>query len=314
MLIDILLIVASLGLLYFGASWLVSGASALAARWGVTPLIIGLTVVAFGTSTPELIVSIQAALQGNGGISVGNVVGSNIFNIGVILGISALCYPIKVKAEVLRLDVPVMLLTALLFLVFFLDHALSRLEGFILLAGSIAYTLFNIRKAKQANVEVQEEFQASMPQKARHWAVDVLLILLGLGVLIFGSDLLVEHAVSLARRFEVSDAVIGLTIVAAGTSMPELATSVVAAIKKQSDIALGNVVGSNIYNILIILGVSTLITPIEAPDIALTDTLVMISISILLLPLVKSGFILKRWEGALLLAVYGAYMAYLLGA
>ncbi|MDF9799909.1 cation:H+ antiporter [Catalinimonas alkaloidigena] len=312
MLTDVLLIVVSLILLYFGASWLVNGASALATRLGVTPLIIGLTVVAFGTSTPELIVSIQAALQGNGGISIGNVVGSNIFNIGVILGVSALCYPIKVKAEVLRLDVPVMLLTALLFFVFFLNYELSRLEGMVLLIGSIGYTLFNVRKARQANAEVQEEFQEAMPKTSRHWAIEVLFILLGLGVLIFGSDLLVNHAVSLAKRFQVSDVVIGLTIVAAGTSMPELATSVVAAIKKQSDIALGNVVGSNIYNILIILGVSTLITPIKAPDIALVDSLVMVGISVLLIPLVKTGFILKRWEGALLLGVYGAYLFYLL--
>lgn len=312
MLIDILLILVSLILLYFGASWLVNGASALAVRLGVTPLIIGLTVVAFGTSTPELIVSIQAALQGNGGISIGNVVGSNIFNIGIILGVSALCYPITVKAEVLRLDVPVMLLTALLFLVFFLDYALSRLEGIVLLTGSIGYTLFNIRKARQANAEVQEEFEEAIPKTSRHWAIEILLMLLGLAVLIFGSDLLVNHAVSLAKRFQVSDAVIGLTIVAAGTSMPELATSVVAAIKKQSDIALGNVVGSNIYNILIILGVSTLITPIKAPDIALVDSLVMVGISVLLIPLVKTGFILKRWEGGLLLGVYGTYMLYLL--
>ncbi|MEK6476556.1 calcium/sodium antiporter [Catalinimonas sp. 4WD22] len=312
MLIDILLVAVSLILLYFGASWLVNGASALAVRLGITPLIIGLTVVALGTSTPELIVSIQAALQGNGGISIGNVVGSNIFNIGIILGVSALCYPIKVKAEVLRLDVPVMLVTALLFLVFFLDYELSRLEGIVLLTGSIGYTLFNIRKARQANTEVQEEFQEAMPKTSRHWAIEVLLMLLGLAVLIFGSDLLVNHSVSLAKRFQVSDAVIGLTIVAAGTSMPELATSVVAAIKKQSDIALGNVVGSNIYNILIILGVSTLITPIKAPDIALVDSLVMVGISVLLIPLVKTGFILKRWEGALLLGVYGAYLFYLL--
>lgn len=309
---DIILIIVSLIILYFGAGWLVGGASSLAVKLGVTPLIIGLTVVAFGTSTPELIVSIQAALQGNGGISIGNVLGSNIFNIGLILGISAICYPIRIKAEVLRLDIPVMLVTALLFLLFFLDYELSRLEGIVLLAGCVLYTSFNISKAKKANTEVQEEFQEAIPQKTRHWGIDMLLIILGLGILIFGSDLLVNNAVSLAKRFQISDAVIGLTIVAAGTSMPELATSVVAAIKKQSDIAVGNVVGSNIYNILLILGPSALITPIKTPDIALTDSLVMVGISVILIPLVRSGFILKRWEGAVLLAVYGAYMFYLL--
>lgn len=309
---EVILIIVSLILLYLGAGWLVSGASSLAVKLGVTPLIIGLTVVAFGTSTPELIVSIQAALNGNGGISIGNVVGSNIFNIGIILGLSAICYPIRIKAEVLRLDIPVMLVTALLFLVFFLNHELSRWEGIVLVTGSILYTWFNIAKAKKANNQVQEEFQEIIPKKRRHWGIDVLLIILGLVILIFGSDLLVGNAVSLARHFQVSDAVIGLTIVAAGTSMPELATSVVAAIKKQSDIAIGNVVGSNIYNILIILGVSTLITPVKAPDIALTDILVMVGISVILIPFVKSGFILKRWEGAVLLAVYGAYMFYIL--
>lgn len=312
MLIHILFIIIALVMLYFGASWLVRSASSLAIKLGVTPLIIGLTIVAFGTSTPELIVSIQAALNGNGGISIGNVVGSNIFNIGVILGASALCYPIQVKAEVIRFDIPVMLLTALGFLFLFLDHIIGRLEGLILIVASVLYTFYNIRKAKMDTTpEITEEFQEAMPKVSSRWT-DLLLILLGLGVLMVGSDLLVDHAVRLAQYFQVSDAVIGLTIVAAGTSMPELATSVVAALKKQSDIALGNVVGSNIYNILIILGISSLITPIQAPDIALTDSLVMVGISILLIPLVKSGFVLQRWEGGVLLLAYAIYLYNLL--
>ena len=312
MLIDILLIIASLIILYFGASWLVRGAGSLAVKLGITPLVIGLTIVAYGTSTPELIVSVQAAMNNNGGISIGNVVGSNIFNIGVVLGLSALCYPIKIKAEVIRFDIPVMLLTALCFLFFFLDHTISRLEGIVLIASGIFYTVYNIRKSnKEKNPEVSEEFQEAMP-KARPWWIDGLLIVLGLGVLMLGSDLLVDHAVSLAKQFQVSEAVIGLTIVAAGTSMPELATSVVAALKKQSDIALGNVVGSNIFNILIILGFSSLITPIQAPDIGLTDNLVMVGISILLIPLVKTGFLLNRWEGGILILLYIIYLYHLL--
>ncbi len=312
MFIHILFIIVALVLLYFGASWLVRGASSLAIKLGITPLIIGLTIVAFGTSTPELIVSIQAALNGNGGISIGNVVGSNIFNIGIILGISALCYPIQVKAEVIRFDVPVMLITALCFLFFFLDHTIGRLEGLALMTASVLYTFYNVRKAKkEISPEISEEFQESMPKVSSRW-IDLLLIVLGLGVLMLGSDLLVDHAVSLAQYFQVSDAVIGLTIVAAGTSMPELATSVVAALKKQSDIALGNVVGSNIYNILIILGLSSIITPIQAPDIALTDSLVMVGISILLIPLVKTGFVLQRWEGGVLLLAYAIYLYTLL--
>ncbi|WPP51920.1 calcium/sodium antiporter [Catalinimonas niigatensis] len=309
---DILLILLSLTLLYFGASWLVNGASSLAMKLGITPLVVGLTVVAFGTSTPELIVSIQAALQGNGGIAVGNVVGSNIFNIGVILGLSALCYPIVVKAEILRIDVPVMLITAVAFTLLFINHTISRLEGIILLSSSIVYTIYIIRQSrKESNAEVNKEFEEGVP-KIRTWWMDSLFMIIGLATLIFGSNLLVDNAVSLAKLFQVSDAVIGLTIIAAGTSMPELATSVVAALKKQSDIALGNVVGSNIYNILAILGTSSIITPIYSPDIDLTDSLVMVGISVLLIPLVKSGFVLKRWEGAVLLMGYAFYLYSLL--
>nr|WKN35571.1 calcium/sodium antiporter [Tunicatimonas sp. TK19036] len=312
MIIDILWILLSLVLLYFGASGLVNGASSLATKLGITPLVVGLTVVAFGTSTPELVVSIQASLTGNGGIAVGNVVGSNLFNIGVILGLSALCYPIQVKAAVLRFDVPVMVLTALAFLILFFNHAISRVEGLILATSSVLYTWFVIRQSrKDTNSEVKEEFQDALP-KVRPWWFDVVMIVGGLGVLILGSNLLVDSAVRLARLFQVSDAVIGLTIVAAGTSMPELATSVVAALKKQSDIALGNVVGSNIYNILTILGISSLITPIRSPDIALTDSLVMVGISILLIPLVRTGFVLQRWEGAILLLFYTVYLYTLL--
>lgn len=309
---DLLLILLSLVLLYFGATWLVNGASSLAMKLGITPLVVGLTVVAFGTSTPELIVSIQAALQGNGGIAVGNVVGSNVFNIGVILGLSALCYPILVKAEILRIDVPVMLVTAVIFTLLFIDHTISRLEGIIFLSSSIVYTIYIIRQSrKESNAEVKKEFEEGVP-KVRVWWMDSLFIVLGLVTLIVGSNLLVDNAVSLAKLFQVSDAVIGLTIIAAGTSMPELATSVVAALKKQSDIALGNVVGSNIYNILAILGTSSIITPIYSPDIDLSDSLVMVGISVLLIPLVKTGFVLKRWEGAVLLIVYGIYLYTLL--
>ncbi len=312
MISDILFILASLLLLYFGASWLVNGASSLATKLGVSPLVIGLTVVAFGTSTPELEVSIQAALSGSGGIAVGNVVGSNIFNIGVILGISALCYPIRVQTAVFRFDIPIMLLVALSFLLFFFNHEISRLEGVILVVSAVLYTWFVIRHSqKDAHAAVNEEFQEGLPKVRSGW-MDLLFIVLGLGVLILGSNLLVDSAVRVAQLFGVSDAVIGLTIIAAGTSMPELATSVVAALKKQSDIAVGNVVGSNIYNILIILGVSSLITPIQSPDLGLRDSLVMVGISILLVPLVRTGFVLQRWEGAVLLLFYAVYLYTLL--
>jgi len=313
MLIEILYIVGALVVLYFGAEWLVKGASSVAERLGVSPLVVGLTVVAFGTSTPELIVSTQAALDGLGGISIGNVIGSNISNIGLILGISALIYPLKAQMQLIRFDAPVMILAALLFLVLFLDQRIGRIEGVVFVAGIVAYTVFNVIKSrKEHQKKVLKEFDEAMPKISRHWAIDVLFIVAGFAALIIGSEFLVDNAVGLARQLGLSEAVIGLTIVAIGTSMPELATSVVAAIKKQPDIAIGNVIGSNIFNILGILGITAFIKPISPPDINLTDSLVMIVMSLLLLPFIRSGFTLRRWEGALLLVLYIGYVAYLL--
>ena len=309
----ILFIIGSLVVLYFGAEWLVKGAASVAERFGVSSLVVGLTVVAFGTSTPELIVSTQAALDGFGGISIGNVMGSNIGNIGLILGISALIYPLKAQMQLIRFDTPVMILTTLLFLVLFLDQRIGRIEGIVFVAGAMAYTIFNIIKSRKEHLKkVLKEYDDAVPKISRHWALDVLFIIAGFAALIIGSEFLVDNAVHLARLLGLSEAVIGLTIVAIGTSMPELATSVVAAIKKQPDIAIGNVVGSNIFNILGILGISSLIKPIATPDINLTDSLVMIGMSLLLLPFIRSGFTLRRWEGALLLAMYIAYVTYLL--
>jgi cation:H+ antiporter len=313
MLISIGYIIISLVALYFGANWLVKGASSLAERLGVSTLVVGLTVVAFGTSTPEMIVSAQASVKGLGGISIGNVVGSNIGNIGIILGLSALIFPLRANLQLIRFDTPVMILTAILFTLLFLDHKLVRLEGILFLALVVGYTVFNVIKSRQEHKKtVLKEFEEGMPKITRHWGIDIFFILLGLGVLIVGSRFLVKGAVDLARLIGMSEAVIGLTIVAIGTSMPELATSVVAAVKKQPDIAIGNVIGSNIFNILGILGIASVIKPISAPDISIVDTLVMIGFSILLLPLIKTGFTLKRWEGGLFLALYIAYIVYLL--
>jgi cation:H+ antiporter len=311
MLIYILYIAGSLVVLYFGANALVKGAASVAERLGVSALVVGLTVVAFGTSTPELIVSIQAATEGFGGISIGNVVGSNIANIGLILGLSALIYPLKAHMQLIRFDTPVMIFTALLFVVFFLDNRIGRIEGVVFFVGTVGYTVFNIIKSRKENQKlVIKEFEESVPKVSRHWALDVLFIIAGLAALMIGSDFLVDNAVKLARLLGLSEAVIGLTIVAVGTSTPELATSIVAAFKKQPDIAIGNVVGSNIFNILGILGIAALVKPIEAPGINLTDTLVMIGLSLLLLPFIKTGFTLRRWEGALMLAVYTGYVIY----
>jgi cation:H+ antiporter len=305
----ILWIVFSLVLLFLGAEWLVRGSSALALRLGITPLVIGLTVVAYGTSMPEMVVSTVAALKGQGNIAVGNVVGSNIFNVCVILGLSALALPLQVKVQLIRLDAPLMVGVSLLFVVFFRDFHISRGEAGLLLAGIIVYTVGSVIFArKEVSAEVQAEFtEAVVRPRGKLWR-DLLLILGGLAVLVLGSRLLVTNAVELARLLGISEAVIGLTIVAAGTSMPELATSVVAAFRKQADIAIGNIVGSNLYNLLAIVGVSGLLAPLHAPGIRMLDLYVMLGTSIALLPLMWSGFVLKRWEGAVLLAAYGGYL------
>jgi cation:H+ antiporter len=275
--------------------------------------VVGLTVVAFGTSTPELIVSVQASLQGFGAMSIGNVVGSNIVNIGVILGVSAMIYPLTAHMQLIRFDTPIMILGAGLFIVFFLDQTIGRIEGLIFLSALIAYTVFNVIKSrKEKQKEVLGEYDEGVPQVTRHWALDMLFILGGLGLLMGGSHFLVKGAVELARMIGLSEAVIGLTIVSVGTSMPELATSIVAAVRKQPDIAIGNVIGSNIFNTFGILGIGALIKPIYGPDISLTDSLVMLGMSILLLPLIKSGVRLGRWEGGLFFLIYVGYVVYLL--
>lgn len=308
-----LMLVAGLVFLFFGAEWLVRGGASLAARLGVTPLLVGLTVVAYGTSTPELIVSTMAAAQGQGGIAIGNAVGSNIFNIGVILGLTALICPMRVKLQLLKLDTPVMLGAALVFLLFFLDARIQLWEALVFLGLIVVYSAMNIRIARrQASAEVQEEFDAGVPKPLSSTGKALGFIVAGLAVLVLGSRLFVTGAVDLARRLEVSDAVIGLTIVAAGTSLPELASSLMAAWRKQPDIAIGNVVGSNVYNILAILGVSGVVAPpMNGQGVSLADTLVMIGISAVLLAIAWTGFKLKRWEGGLLLGIYGGYVWHL---
>ncbi|MEL7598910.1 MAG: calcium/sodium antiporter [Proteiniphilum sp.] len=301
---EIVWLLVSLVILYYGAEGLVSGAASLAKRIGISPLVIGLTIVSIGTSMPELIVSVKAAMNGQSAISIGNVLGSNFFNIGIILGISALIYPLAVKRQLLKLDVPVMIFAALLFFLMFLDYKISHMEAliFILLFLSyISYLLF-ISKKNTAVEEEEEEIK-----QTKHWALDILFIGVGLLALVYGSDLLVVNATLIAGRLGMSEAMIGLTIVAAGTSMPELATSVVAAMKKRSDIAIGNVVGSNIFNVLLILGVAGLIQPISTPEINYVDGLFLIGISLLLWLFMKAGSRIKRWQGASFIAFYMIY-------
>ncbi|HRJ44179.1 MAG: calcium/sodium antiporter [Caldilineaceae bacterium] len=309
-----------LGLLFLigGAEILVRGASRLAVAMGISPLVVGLTVVAFGTSSPELMVSIQTAISGQPALMVGNVVGSNIFNVLFILGVSALITPLIISQQLIRWDVPLMIGLSLLVLIFVQDASLSRGECLILALGLVAYVLFTIyqsrRESKAVQAEYAEAFGASSA-KARTWPVDLLLVAGGLGALALGSRWLVDGAVAFAEALGVSQLVIGLTIVAIGTSLPEVATSIVASIRGERDIAVGNVVGSNIFNILAVLGIGGLFTKggIAVSETAIAiDIPVMVAVAAICLPLFFTGSRISRWEGALLLGYYIAYTAYLI--
>ena len=309
MIINFSLIVLSFLILFVGAEGLVRGSASLALRAGLTPLMIGLTVVAFGTSSPELVVSLKAALVGQEDIAVGNVVGSNIFNIGIILGLTALICPVPVQLQIIKIDAPIMILVAIILPLMLVDGYLGRLEGGILFGAICAYTLLNVNLARKAgSLQVVSDLTDAVAKKSLHWSMDTFYILGGLGLLVFGSNLLLNNAIIVARGFTISEAVIGLTIIAAGTSMPELATSIVAALRQQPDLAVGNIVGSNIFNISGILGLSSLASPIKAAGIKQFDYAVMIGFSLLLLPLLWSGFKLRRIEGGILFLCYCTYV------
>lgn len=311
MITSVTLLILSLFALYIGAGWLVKGSTEIALKANISNLVIGLTIVAFGTSAPELVVSLNASLAGQGDIAIGNIVGSNIFNIALILGISAAIHPLQAKRQLTRIDIPILIIATIAITILFWDGKLGRLEGGFFLAAIIAYTLFSLYYSRKHEKKVEIE-NGELEKQPEHWYKDLLYIAGGLGILIFASDLLVNNAVSIARELGISEAVIGLTIVAAGTSMPELATSVVSALKKNPDIAIGNIVGSNLFNILAIAGTSSLVHPIIAPNINYVDLLVMLGLTLLLFPLVKSGLKISRAEGWLLIIVYVGYLGWLL--
>lgn len=310
MITNVTLSILSLFALYIGAGWLVKGSSELALKAKISNLVIGLTIVAFGTSAPELVVSLNATLSGQGDISVGNIIGSSIFNIAAILGISAVIQPLKAKRQLTRLDIPILIVATVVFTLLFWNGTLGRLEGCLFLAGIILYTIFSLYYSRKHEKKV-EELAGELEKQPEAWYKDVMYIVGGLVILIFASNLLVNNAVSIAQELGVSEAVIGLTIVAAGTSLPELATSVVSALKKNPDIAIGNIVGSNLFNILAIAGTSSMVKPIVAKNVNYVDLLVMLGLTLLLLPLVKSGQKISRAEGWALIVVYLCYLAWL---
>jgi len=305
---------AGLVLLVFGADWLVRGASRIAGAWGISPLVIGLTIVAYGTSAPELAVSVKAAWAGQADLAVGNVVGSNIFNVLLILGISALITPLVVAAQIIRIEVPIMIGVSLLAYVMALDGGIGRIDGIVLFGGAVAYTVMQIRQSRtQASLPDVDD---SSPVRVAPSSTLASLgwVAIGLVALVLGSRWLVDSAIVFARVFGVSELVIGLTIVAAGTSLPEVATSVVAALRGERDIAVGNVIGSNIFNVLSVLGLSSLVSPSGIPvptGVMGFDLPVMIAVAIACLPIFARGARIERWEGALFLFYYVAYTTYL---
>lgn len=315
----ILLLVVGLGLLIGGADLLVRGASRLAAALGLSPLVIGLTVVAFGTSAPELAVSVQAAFRGDTGIAVANAVGSNIFNVLFILGLSATIAPLVVSQQLVRIDVPIMIGATIVAVVLAQDGRFSVADGALLAGGAVAYTLMLLRMSRRDSEGVKALGVAAGVEPAVSSRRGALLAQLaaiagGLALLVLGSHWFVDSAIALARALGVSELVVGLTIVAAGTSLPEVATSVMAAVRGERDIAVGNVIGSNIYNVLVILGIASLVTPggLDVPAAMLAfDMPVMVAVTLACLPIFFSDYAIARWEGLLFFAYYLAYTTYL---
>ncbi len=307
MLFPLLLLLAGLVLLVLGGNALVHGASAIAAQFGIAPLVIGLTVVAWGTSAPELAVSLGAALRGQGDIALGNVVGSNVFNILGVLGASALVAPLTVSRRLVRLDVPILIALSAAVYGLALDRTIGPGDGLLLVGAGIAYTVFAVRTTRA------EAPAGAAEGRTRVLAARVGLVVLGLLLLAVGARLLVDGATSMARALGVSELVIGLTVVAVGTSLPEVAASVIAAWRGERDIAVGNAIGSNLFNMAAVLGITGLAAPggvpVAEPALAL-DLPVMVAVAVACLPLFFTGQAVARWEGALLLAYYGTYVLY----
>lgn len=316
MVLDVAVLVVGIGVLYFGADWLVRGAARMASSLGISPIVVGLTVVSLGTSAPELVVCVVAALEGRPGLATGNVLGSNLANIGLILGITALITPLAVQPRVVSREMPIMLAITVGLYGLLWDMNLSRIDGFILLGALGLYLVSAFRAVGQGAPEILgevEDLLGAEQEKPPLRFRDFMLVVAGSLGLVLGGYSIVEGAVGVGTALGISEVVIGLTVVAIGTSLPELATSVVAAIREEADIAVGNVIGSNIFNLAGILGVTALVAPIPITRAVLTHELVVVTLmSLALFPLVRMGWRLRRWEGAMLLAGYLGAFVYLI--
>ncbi len=309
---------AGLVLLVLGAEWLVKGASRLALSYGISSLVVGLTVVAYGTSAPEMSVSVMSSLQGKSEMAIGNIVGSNIFNVLFILGVSALITPLLVDRQLIHLDVPVMILSSLVMLLLCADGNISRVDGLLLFAGAVFYTYWLIRMSRRKNLDSKpDDFHGSADSASKQGKIGINLIwiLVGLGLLILGSRWLVDSAIAIARAWGMSETIIGLTIIAAGTSLPEVATSVIASIRGERDIAVGNVVGSNVFNILAVGGLSGVVSQnglCVSESIVRFDLPFMLAVAMACFPIFLRGFVITRANGLFFLAYYVAYSLYLI--
>ncbi len=316
---DLIFLFIGLVLLIGGGQLLVGGASSLARAFRIPPLIIGLTVIAYGTSAPELAVSLQAAFAGTADMAVGNVLGSNIFNVLFILGLAAvLGGSILVEPQLVRIDVPIMILVSGAALMMAWDGVISRLDGALLFFGAVMYTILQVqlgRKSRDGSAEgLVEEEGSRIPKSAWSFLLQIASMGAGLALLVYGADLLVEGAVGMARTAGISELIIGLTIVAAGTSMPEVAATLIAVVRKEASMAVGNVVGSNVFNLLAVLGGTSLLTPggVRVAESALTfDFPIMVAVAIACLPIFTTGHRIARWEGGFFLLYYIAYTGYL---
>lgn len=312
MILQIVLLFIGLAGLYYGAEWLVGGASRLARSFHIKPVVIGLTIVAFGTSTPELVTSVAAGLKHFSDIAMGNIIGSNIANICLILGLSALVRPLTIDMKLLYREMPIVVGISILLYVMGWDGTLSRTEGGILFGGIVLYTFYVYRVALKEASCIEHEYEEFLGAQKTSNRKNVFFILIGLGALMGGAHFLVHAAIYIAKVVGISELVIGLTVIAVGTSLPELATSMVAAIRKESDISVGNVLGSNIFNILAVLGVSSIIQPLSVNAASLSvDMPVMLFFSICLIPLITWKFRVSRAQGMFLLIGYAVYVLWL---
>ena len=314
---DILLFLGGLGVLYFGADWLVRGSSRLATSLGVSPIVVGLTVVSMGTSAPELMISVVASLGGNPDLAMGNVMGSNLANVGLVLGISAIIRPLHVSARVVTREVPVMIVITALLLPLIWNHHIGRLEGVALVTMLVAYLAFVLRTAKAKDTEAPGRDEKS-PDEAGGFSSqaitrDLAFIVLGVGGLVLGAFAIRESAVGLAEAMGISELVIGLTLVSIGTSLPELATCAVAAWRREADIAVGNILGSNVFNIAGVLGVTAMVAPLDiSPEVLRFEFPAVMFITVLMVPIVRMRLVIRRREGFVLLGSYLALGAWIL--